>query len=158
MERHGNHMEAVNSKQYIIVSLNQEQYGIEIKYIENIIVMQSITRVPKAQSYFLGVINLRGDVIPVMSLRLKFGLSKDEFTSISRIIIVKPEPQAAPVGIIVDEVKEVITLENSAVEMMNYNENDDKAIYSFGVGKYENDLINLLNIPGIIIEKEAVNQ
>jgi purine-binding chemotaxis protein CheW len=151
-------MEAANSKQYIIVSLNEEQYGVDINYIDNIIVMQSITRVPKAQPFFMGVIILRGEVIPVMSLRRKFGLDKDEFTSVSRIIIVKPEPQAAPVGIIVDEVKEVITLENSAVEMMNYDENDDKADYSTGVGKYENDLINLLNIPGIIFEKEAVNQ
>lgn len=151
-------MEAANSKQYIIVILDNEQYGVEIKYIDSIIVMQTITRVPKAQPYFLGVINLRGDVIPVMSLRRKFGLTNDEFTPVSRIIIVKPEPQAASVGIIVDEVKEVITLENSAVEMMNYDENDNKADYSLGVGKYDNDLINLLNIPGIILEKEAVNQ
>ena len=49
------------------------QYGIRIKYIENIIVMQNITRVPKAQSYFKGVINLRGDVVPVMSLRKSWG-------------------------------------------------------------------------------------
>ncbi len=151
-------MEAANSKQYIIINLDQEQYGIEIKYIDSIIVMQSITRVPKAQPYFMGVINLRGEVIPVMSLRRRFGLAKDEFTSVSRIIIVKPEPQAAPVGIIVDEVKEVITIENSAVEMMNYDEYDDKANYSIGVGKYENELINLLNIPGIVMEKEAANQ
>jgi purine-binding chemotaxis protein CheW len=151
-------MEAANSKQYIIVILNNEQYGVDIKYIDSIIVMQGITRVPKAQPYFLGVINLRGEVIPVMSLRRKFGLANDEFTSVSRIIIVKPEPQAASIGIIVDEVKEVITLENSAVEMMNYDENDDKADYSLGVGKYDNDLINLLNIPGIIMEKEAINQ
>ncbi len=150
-------MEAANSKQYIIVSLGSNQYGVDIKYIHNIIVMQNITRVPKAQPYFMGVINLRGEVIPVMSLRRKFNLPEDQFTSISRIVIVKPEPQAAPIGIIVDEVKEVITLDNAAVEKMNYDESDDKADYSIGIGKYENDLINLLNIPGIIIEKETVS-
>ena len=150
-------MEAANTKQYIIVSLGNNQYGIDIKYIHNIIVMQNITRVPKAQPYFLGVINLRGEVIPVMSLRRKFNLPEGEITSVSRIVIVKPDPQAAPVGIIVDEVQEVITLENEQVEKMNYDENDDKADYSIGIGKFENDLINLLNIPGIILEKDAVS-
>lgn len=149
-------MEAANTKQYIIIRLGDNQYGIDIKYIHNIIVMQNITRVPKAQPYFLGVINLRGEVIPVMSLRRKFDLPADEFTSVNRIVIVKPDPQAAPVGVIVDEVLEVITLDNAFVEKMNYDENDDKAEYSIGIGKYGNDLINLLNIPGIIIEKEAV--
>jgi purine-binding chemotaxis protein CheW len=151
-------MEAANSKQYIIVNLDNHQYGIEIKYIHNIIVMHNITRVPKSQPYFLGVINLRGEVIPVMSLRRKFGLSDDVFTSVSRIVIVKPEPSAAPVGIIVDEVKEVITLDNDLVEKMTYDENDSKAEFSIGIGKYENELINLLNIPGIILEKEAAEK
>ncbi len=150
-------MEAANSKQYIIVCLDDNQYGIDIKYIHNIIVMQNITRVPKAQPYFRGVINLRGDVIPVMSLRRKFGLPDDQFTPVSRIVIVKPDPQAAPVGIIVDEVREVITLDKAQIEKMNYDENDDKADYSKGIGKFENELINLLNIPGIILEKEAVS-
>ena len=62
----------VESKQYIIVTLGIEQYGIDIGYIDNIVKMQKITRVPKAQDYFLGVINLRGEIIPVMSLRKKF--------------------------------------------------------------------------------------
>ena len=150
-------MEAANSKQYIIVSLGTNQYGIDIKFIHNIIVMQNITRVPKAQPYFMGVINLRGEVIPVMSLRRKFGLPEDQFTSVSRIVIVKPEPQAAPIGVIVDEVKEVVSLDNALVEKMNYDENDDKADFSTGIGKFEDELINLLNIPGIISEKEAVN-
>lgn len=151
-------MEAAVSRQFILVELNGSQYGIEIKYIDNIIVMQNITRVPKAQPYFMGVINLRGEVIPVMSLRKKLGMEEADYTSVTRIIIVKPEPSAAPVGIIVDEVKEVFTLLNEEVELLTYDEKDEKANYSLGVGKYGNDLINLLNIHGLIIEKEAVNQ
>lgn len=151
-------MIALDSKQYIVAYLNKEQYGIEIKFIDNIIVMQNITRVPKAQSYFKGVINLRGEIIPVMSLRTKLSMPEDTYTSKSRIIILRPEPQAAPVGIIVDEVREVITLENSQVEKMNYDEKDDKANYSIGVGKYGIELINILNIPVIILDKDAVIQ
>jgi len=151
-------MEAVDSKQYIIVYLGKDQFGIEINFIENIIVMQSITRVPKAQSYFKGVINLRGDIIPVMSLRSKLGQATDEYTSTTRIVIVKPEAQAASIGIIVDAVKEVITLENSDIEKMTYDDKDIKANYSIGVGKLGKELINLLNIPAIVIEKEAISQ
>jgi purine-binding chemotaxis protein CheW len=149
-------MEAADSKQYIIIYLGNDQYGIDIRYIENIIVMQNITRVPKAQSFFKGVINLRGDVVPVMSLRSKLGLTQNEYTGATRIVIVKPEPQAAPVGLIVDKVKEVITLTQEDVEKMTYDDKDANANYSTGVGKYGSDLINLLNVPALIIEKEAV--
>jgi purine-binding chemotaxis protein CheW len=151
-------MEAADTKQYIIIYLGNDQYGIDIRYIENIIVMQNITRVPKAQSYFKGVINLRGDVVPVMSLRSKLGLAQDEFTGATRIVIVKPDPQAAPIGIIVDRVKEVITLNQSEVEKMTYDEKEVNANYSIGVGKYGSDLINLLHIPALILEKEVINQ
>ena len=100
-------IEELDSKQYIVVKLGSEQYGIDIQYVDNIVRMQRVTRVPKAQPYFKGVINIRGEVIPVMSLRLKFGLEPDEFKNATRILIIKIEPQAA-VGMIVDEVKEVI--------------------------------------------------
>ncbi|HHT87537.1 MAG TPA: purine-binding chemotaxis protein CheW [Clostridiales bacterium] len=143
-------MTELNTKQYISVRLGNDLYAIEIKYIENIIVMQNITRVPKAQSYFLGVINLRGEVIPVMSLKGRLGLDKDEFTSTTRIIIVKPERSAAPVGIIVDEVNEVIDLGDDDVDMLNYDDKDVKASFSLGIGKLGNDLINILDVPELI--------
>lgn len=148
-------MSTVDSKQFIVTYLNKGQYGIEIMYIDNIIVMQNVTRVPKAQSFFKGIINLRGEIIPVMSLSSKLGMPEQEYTSKSRIIIVRPEPQAAPVGLIVDEVKEVVTLENDAIEKMTYDEKDDKANYSIGIGKYGTDLINLLSIPAIVLEREV---
>ena len=65
------------STQFIVIKLGDEQYGIDIKYIENIVRMQHITRVPKVDSYLKGVINLRGEVIPVMSIRIKMGLEPD---------------------------------------------------------------------------------
>lgn len=138
--------------QYIDVRLGKDLYGIEIKYIDSIIVMQNITRVPKAQPYFLGVINLRGEVIPVMSLRRRLGLEDDEFTPTTRIMIIKPELTADPVGMIVDEVNEVITLDK--VERVNYDEKDSKADFSEGIGKHGNELINILNIPAIVSEKD----
>ena len=140
-------------KQFIVVKLGTEQYGIDIQYVDNIVRMQNITRVPKAQHYFKGVINLRGEIIPVMSLRLKFGLEADEFTNTTRIIIIKLEAQAT-IGIIVDEVIEVVTLNEEEIEKSSYNESDEKAAYLLGVGKHGESLISLMNIEGVIVEKE----
>lgn len=148
-------MEAVDARQFIVANLENELYGIEIKYIDNIIVMQNITRVPKSQSYFKGVINLRGEIIPVMSLGARLGYVEEEYTSQSRIIIVRPEPQAAPLGFIVDGVKEVITMEAEDIEKINYDDKDMKGKFSLGVGKYQNDLINIVNVGAVIFEKEV---
>jgi Chemotaxis signal transduction protein len=147
----------MEAKQYIVTNLNKELYGIDIKYIDNIIVMQSITRVPKSQSYFKGVINLRGEIVPVMSLGQRLGIADPDSTPKTRIIIVRPEPQAAPVGLIVDGVKEVISLEAEAIEKINLDDKDNKANFSLGIGKYQSELINLINIPAVVIEKEANN-
>ena len=144
-------------KQYKVVHIGSEQYGIDIKYIDNIIRMSRITRVPMAQKYFKGVINLRGEVIPVMSLRLKFDLEPDEFTNATRIIIIKLESQSA-VGIIVDEVKEVVTLDDDSIEKpTSADANDVRMQYLSGVGKHDDNLITLLNIASVINEKEKDN-
>lgn len=136
------------AKQYIVVKLDEEQYGIDITFIDNIVRMQQITRVPKAQSFFEGVINLRGEIIPVMNLRLKFGLESKEHTNATRIIIVKPENNAM-IGILVDEVREVVTLEEDDIEKVVQ---DEQGMNLLGVGKYKETLISLLNIQGIIQE------
>ena len=146
----------MDSKQYIVVELGNEQYGIDIQYIDNIVRMQRITRVPKAQHYFKGVINLRGEVIPVMSLRLKFDFEEEEVTGKTRILIIKPDAQAS-VGIIVDSVKEVLTLENSMIEKVAKDIDDERALYLSGVGKHNESLISILNIAEIFMEKEAEN-
>lgn len=146
-------MSAADTKQFIVAYLNNDQYGIDIKYIDNIIVMQNITRVPKSQPYFKGVINLRGEIVPVMNLRKRLGIEEAEDTSKVRIIIVRPEAQAAPVGLIVDQVKEVITLDASSIEKLTYDEKDEKSDYSKGIGKFGSDLINILNIPAVVAAK-----
>lgn len=94
-------------KQYIVVKIGNEQYGIDISYVDNIVRMQKITRVPRVQNFFKGIINLRGEIVPVMSLRIRMELEEDVFTNASRIIILKIEQQSA-LGIIVDEVKKLL--------------------------------------------------
>ena len=109
------------SKQYIVVMVGSEQYGIDISYIDNIVRMQKITRVPKVQTYFKGVINLRGEVVPVMSVRKKMGLEDDVLTNASRIIILKLEENAS-LGVIVDEVREVVNLSEDEFDKVSNKE------------------------------------
>ncbi len=142
------------TRQYIVIKLGSEQYGININYIDNIVRMQKITRVPKAQSYFKGVINLRGEIVPVMSLRLKFGLPDDEITDKTRIIIIKLEQQAT-VGIIVDQVNEVVTLDEDSIEKTTVDANNDMASYISAIGKSKGELISLLNIQLAIADKDT---
>lgn len=144
--------EAEETAQYIVIKLGAEQYGIDIKYIDNIVRMQHITRVPKVANYLKGVINLRGEIIPVMSIRLKMELPEDEFTKASRIIILKLE-QHGTIGIIVDEVKEVVTLSASEIEKVSYDGQEGKTNFIFGIGKHNDELISLLDLNTVAMEK-----
>lgn len=136
-------------KQYIVVMVGSEQYGIDISYVDNIVRMQAITRVPKAPSYYAGIINLRGEVVPVMSVRLKMGLEKDVETKASRIIILKLEEQGL-VGILVDEVREVVSLGESDIDRGASSSKKDSATFINGIGKNGDNLISLFEITAII--------
>ena len=105
-------------------------------------------------AYLKGVINLRGEVLPVMSLRLKMGLEADEMTRATRIIILKQEQQGS-VGIIVDEVKEVVTLGTSQIEKMSQNTGEIKKSFITGVGKNNGELISLLDLNSITLAENA---
>lgn len=144
--------------QFIVVKLGEEQYGIDIKDVDNIVRMQNITRVPKVQDYIKGVINLRGEVIPVMSIRIKMELPADEYTKATRIIILKMGQQGN-IGIIVDEVKEVVTLRNTQIEKVAYESKEEKSSFIFGIGKYgegNSGLISLLDLNAVVLEKEGI--
>ncbi|MCI8391134.1 MAG: purine-binding chemotaxis protein CheW [Roseburia sp.] len=134
------------SKQYIVVMVGNEQYGIDISYIDNIVRMQKITRVPRIQPYFNGIINLRGEIVSVMSIRKKMGLEEDVFTHSSRIIILKIEEKGA-LGIIVDEVREVVNLSEDEIEKVS-----NKGRFINGIGTHGDELISLLEINAIVDE------
>ncbi len=142
-------------KQFIVVKIGSEQYGIDISYVDNIVRMQKITRVPKAQPYFKGIINLRGEIVPVMSIRTKMDLEPDEFTDVTRIIILKLEEHGV-LGIVVDEVKEVVTLAPDEIDKVAYDAKNNKSNFINGVGKHGEELISLFDTNSIIDEPEMV--
>ena len=124
--------------QYIVIRLGDEQYGIDIRNIDNIVRMQHITRVPKMPAYLKGVINMRGEVIPVMSMRLMMNLADDEVLE-----------QEGNVGFIVDEVKEVVSLSVNNIEKVNNNSKDEKTDLISAVGKHNGELISLVDLSAI---------
>ena len=138
--------------QYIVISLGDENFGIDINYIDNILRMQQITRVPKVQNYLKGVINLRGEVIPVMSLRLKMGLDDDVIGRDSRIIILKLESEGS-LGVLVDEVKEVIKLSEDQIESTTgENVSPEARRFVSAVGQNGDQLISILDIASINLD------
>lgn len=147
--------EAPKVTQFIVVRFGEEQYGIDIKYIDNIVRMQQIRRVPEVASYIKGVINLRGEVIPVMSARIKMNLEEDVETKATRIIILKLD-QHDCIGILVDEVKEVVNLEEGQIDKVSYEAKEDKSNFIYGIGKYEGGLISLLDVNLVVSGAEAM--
>ena len=131
-------------QQFVKIRIGSEWYGISIAIVENIVRMQRITRVPGSEHYIKGVINLRGKVVPVMSLRLKLDIDEVEDTRLTRIIILKIDGDE--LGIIVDEVREVLTLQNEDIEEVYKDSKTVNANNLVGVGKVGDDLISLLDM------------
>jgi len=140
---------ASTSVQYIVVKLGDERFGINISYVDNIVRMQRMTRVPEVAPYIKGVINLRGEVVPVMSTRIKMGLEPDEETNATRIIILKFEQQGF-IGCIVDAVNEVVTLSSDTIEKVK---DSDETNFVQGVGKTDDGLISILDLNALINEQ-----
>ena len=132
-----------NENQYVIFKLENEFYGINISHVQTIEKMLEITRVPKTQSYIKGVINLRGEIVPVIDLRDRFNLHKREYDKEARIIVNRIDDIL--IGFIVDSASEVKDIE---VENIDYNIVDDGFNEGFirGIGKIEDRVIILVDV------------
>ncbi len=137
-------------QQFIVFKLDTQLFGIDIQNVQIIEKMKSIMRVPKVPACVKGVMNLRGEIIPVISLREQFELEHLDYTDKTRIVIVKLED--AMVGIIVDEVKEVIEIANDQIEAVQNIQGKMKTSHILGVGKVEENIVTLLNLSNIIEE------
>jgi len=140
-------MNSVN--QYVVFKLNNESYGLLIEYVQTIEKLIEITRVPSAPYYISGVINLRGDVIPVVDLRKRFQLENVSICDENRIIVLSFDEMS--VGILVDSCSEVVTLDTSqidkAYDLVSSFEDD----YIQGIGKFNERMIIVVDIPKLII-------
>ncbi|MFZ5987417.1 MAG: chemotaxis protein CheW [Bacillota bacterium] len=134
----------VESRQYVIFKLGKEDYGLDIQKVTTIEKIMPAARVPKTPNYIKGVINLRGEIVPVMDLRTKFNLPAVEETEETRIIILKFNEISF--GVIVDEVDEVLQLTEESIENVSNFSNDVSMDYILGVGKVDDRIVTLLNL------------
>ena len=141
---------------YLTFSMADEEYGIGILKVKEIIGMMAITMVPQTPSYVKGVINLRGKIIPVVSLRLKFGLEEIDYTDRTCIIVVEVKTGAGSVlmGIVVDEVSEVLNIRSVEIEDTPVFGNSLKTDFILGMAKTGNRVKILLDIDKVISGQE----
>jgi purine-binding chemotaxis protein CheW len=141
---------------YLTFKLADEEYGLEILKVQEIIQMQAVTKVPRTPDYVRGVINLRGKVIPVIELRKKFNLQTFEDTEKTCIIVVQIHSLTSTIvmGIIIDEVKEVLNIKSENIEETPAFGATIETDFILGMGKIGNSVKILLDIDKILSSEE----
>lgn len=140
--------------EFINFSIGEENYGVDIQKVKEVIRHKEITRLPKAPSFVKGVINLRGDVIPILDLRDRFGLEHKEYNEMTRVIVVEVDDRS--IGMVVDSVSHVQRIGQAEIEPPPPIVGGISAEYLRGVGKVGEKLIVLLNIDKILTVEEKV--
>jgi len=145
-----------NEGKYLTFQLAEEGYGIGILKVREIIGMLPVTPVPQTPMFLKGVINLRGQVIPVVDLRLKFGLMEEEYTERTSIIVVEVKGLAnnIPIGIVVDTVSEVINIQAEEIEPAPTFGASINTNFILGMAKTEGGVKILLNIDQVLSAEE----
>ncbi len=148
--------EILESNQYLTFKLDQEVYAIDITQVREVLDFTEVTKVPRMPDFMRGVINLRGGVVPVVDLRLKFGMVKSERTVDTCIIIMELdiEGEKTYLGALADSVQEVITLEADQIEPPPKIGTRLDTEFIKGMGKRNDDLIIILDIDRVFSSSE----
>lgn len=147
--------ELTSANRYLTFAVDDEKYGIHISRIKEIIATINITHIPKTPDFVKGVINLRGSIIPVVDVRLKFGMQEKEMDINTAIIIY--EVDKASIGFIVDQVEDVLSIDKSHIsEAPHFGSNIDTSFID-NIAEVENDVIMLLNLEKIFEAEELLD-
>ena len=141
--------------QLISFSMGNEDYGVDIQTVKEVIRFREITRLPKAPLFVKGVINLRGDIIPIIDLRERFGMEQKEYTDLTRVIVVEVDGRS--IGTVVDSVSHVIRIEEGQIEPPPPCVGKISEEYIRGVGKVGEKLVVLLHIDRILTAEEKID-
>ncbi len=144
--------EDTQEDKFLTFIIGKEDYGIEIRYVTEIIGIQSITEVPDMPPHVKGVINLRGKVIPVMDVRLRFGVEERPYDDRTCIIVININEQ--PVGLIVDRVLEVLDIPESEIEPPPKMKKGKSNRFIQGMGKVGDQVKILLNANRLLYDEE----
>ena len=142
--------------QYLTFKLAEEIFALDVAKVREILEFSTVTKVPQTPDFMRGVINLRGSVVPVIDLRLKFGMSKTEKTVNTCIIVVEVEMDGENIilGALADSVQEVIELEPQQIEAAPHIGSRLKTDFIKGMGKIGNRFIMMLDIDKVFSSEE----
>lgn len=156
IEKKGNaaFVDGTGTSQLVSFCLGDEEYGIEITKVQEIILVGEITRVPQTPDYIKGLINLRSMVIPIVDLRLRFGMDLQANTDDTRIMVVNVDGKT--IGIVVDAVSEVLRISEDQISPPPPTVSGLGQEYLTGLVKLEQRLLILLDIDKILGQDEAV--
>jgi purine-binding chemotaxis protein CheW len=145
-----------DTRQYLTFQLGEEVFGLDVSHVREILEFTTVTKVPRTPDYMRGVINLRGSVVPVLDMRLKFGLTQTEKTVNTCIIVVEVsfEDEHTIIGALVDSVQEVFELEPDQIEPAPKIGTQLKTEFIKGMGKKDDHFIILLNIDKVFSSEE----
>ncbi len=138
----------MQEEQYVIFRLNSEHYGIDILSVQEIIRPPKVTALPNTPPHVLGVINLRGSIIPIVDLKIKYNLDSPENSEDKRIIVLRIDNKL--MGILVDEVQEVLRFKTEQIEQATDICTTIDSEFISGLAKLDDRLIILLSLRGFI--------
>jgi len=147
-----------STNQYVTFSLGDELFGVEVTRTREILSLTPVTKVPQTPDYLLGVINLRGQVVPVVDMRLKLGLQAGADTEDTCIIVVEVQvdDEAIVVGALADAVREVLEVRNDQIEPPPRLGTRLNTEFINGMGKINEQFMILLNIDRIFNSDELI--
>jgi len=142
----------VQQDKYLTFVINGQDYGIDIRYVTEIIGIQKITELPELLNFVKGVINLRGKVIPIIDVRLRFGFPEREYDERTCIIVV--DMNESSIGLVVDSVNEVLDIPSSQIDPPPKVKKGKENRFIQGLGKVEDSVKILLDVHKLLFDEE----
>jgi purine-binding chemotaxis protein CheW len=145
--------------QFLTFTLGDEQYAVEVGKVREVLEYTEVTRVPRTRDYMMGVINLRGSVVPVVDLRRKFGLEEAEQTVDTSIVVMELDfgDEAVVLGTVADSVQEVISMDAGQIEPSPQIGTKIETEFIKGIGKQDDHFVIILDIDRVFSEAELTN-
>lgn len=152
LERVSEEEEDTLSGRFLTFLVGKETYGIEIRFVTEIVGMQVITEMPEMPDYIKGIINLRGQIIPVMDVRLRFGKQPQEYTERTCVIVI--ECNRIPLGLIVDSVSEVLAIPEENIAQLPSIHAGQHNKFVKNIGKVESSVVLLIDCEKLMSAEE----
>lgn len=145
----------LSSNRFLTIYLDDELYGIEISHIKEILALVKTTRIPKTPKYMKGVMNLRGNIIPVVDLRLRFNMPQREPDIYTAIVIINLK--GANIGFVVDKVEEVLSIPQDKISPSPKFESKIGNEFISNIGILDEKVIMILNLDSLFTQEELSN-